>query len=108
MDQEYTITIFSKIFYSILSIGMFVFAIFLFSIYKPSVTSVVLLFPISILIISVLILINVFKRRIILSEQSVFYSNIFATKELAIEAIKGCRIESKVIFKNLLQKVTLK
>ena len=99
MGKEYPVLLGMKIFYGVLAIVMFVFSIYLFNIYNPArVASAVLLFPVFIILGSVCILINIFKRKVIVYDDRIVSIGLFSTKELFIESIKGVRVESKVIY----------
>jgi len=85
-----------KIFYSVLAVGMFLFAVFLFNM-KTTANDAVLLMPVFIIAGAVLIGINIIRRKVILYNDSVLCINLFSTKEIAIKDIKGCRIGQKAI-----------
>jgi hypothetical protein len=76
---------------------MFGFSIYIFAVKNPTITNAVLIFPILILVGCVLIFINIFKRKVILSNDKIICVNLFSKKELNIKAIKGYKIESKLI-----------
>jgi hypothetical protein len=58
-----------QIFYSLLAVGMFIFAIYLAATFNPAVGLWVLLFPLTLTGSSVLIFINVYRRRIIIYDR---------------------------------------
>jgi hypothetical protein len=97
MEQEYTISTGTKIFYGLLAAGMLVFAVYLFDIRNPSVSEGIMLFPILIIAGSVLIVANFIKRKVVIYDDSILVISLFKEKELDFKNIKGCRIGSKLI-----------
>jgi len=95
MGREYTVSTGMKIFYILLTVGMFVFAIVLFDISKDQ--PLFLLFPLVLIAGAVLIIINVLKRKVIIYDDSIVCINLFSTKEISFSDIKGCRIGDKYI-----------
>ena len=96
MEQEYVISNGYKIFYTVIATLILGFALFLIS----SLTlgnKVVIIIPILMSCGGVLILVNTFKRKIIISEDNVAMVNIFSTRSLACNDIKGIRWSSKRI-----------
>ena len=98
MDREYKISIGMKIFYGVLATGIFVFSIFLFKTYNPSVNEAVLLIPSILILGSILMLINIIRRKVIISATGITNINVFSKKELLFTEIKGCRVLQKTIF----------
>jgi len=74
---------------------MFIFAIVLLKI--PQLQPVLLLFPLMILAGTVLIIVNVLKRKVVIYDDSIVCINLFSRKEIAFSDIKGCRIGDKLI-----------
>jgi hypothetical protein len=97
MQQEYTISDGMRLFYVLSAFGMIIFAMYLLSIYNPTVTVAVLLFPLGLAGGAVLILINVFKRKVIIDEERIRCINLFSTREMALSDIKGSRVGQKSI-----------
>jgi hypothetical protein len=96
MEKEYRISFGTKIFYGILAVGIFIFSLFLLS--KPiSKNSFIILVPLSFVIVSILIISNFIRRKISISENSILYVNLFSTKQLNFSAIKGYRLNNKII-----------
>jgi hypothetical protein len=95
MGREYTVSTGMKIFYILLAVGMFIFAIVLLKI--PQLQPVLLLFPLMILAGTVLIIVNVLKRKVVIYDDSIVCINLFSRKEIAFSDIKGCRIGDKLI-----------
>jgi len=99
MEQEYTISTGTKIFYGALAVGLFGFSIFLFSMPKNvNVSPAVYILPLLLMAGSVLIIVNIIKRKVIIYDDRIVCINLLATKELAFTDIKGCRIGQKVIW----------
>jgi hypothetical protein len=95
MEQEYTISTGMKVFYGLLAAGMFVFAVFLLNMHPY--TQFLLLIPLIISISGALILINVFRRKVVIYNDCILVVSIFATKQLDFNNIKGCRVGQKTI-----------
>jgi len=95
MGREYTISTGMKIFYILIAAAMFVFAMVLLKI--PQSQSVLLLFPLIIVVGSALIIINALKRKVIIYDDSILCINLFSRKEISFTDVKGCRIEQKFI-----------
>lgn len=95
MGREYVISTGMKIFYILLAVGMFIFALVLLKI--PQSQSALLLFPLIIIAGSILIIVNALKRKIIIYNDSILCINLFSRKEINITDIKGCRIDQKFI-----------
>lgn len=98
MEQEYTMSSGSKIFYSVLAAGLFVFSLLLLSIYNSSIGPFVLLISALLLIGSLLITLNIYRRKVIIYNDSIVCTRLFTTRELSITDAKGCRIGNKVIY----------
>lgn len=96
MQQEFTISSGTKIFNGLLAAGMSLFSIFLFYKIIPRY-SFILVIPLVILVIAVLIIVTFLKRKIVLSESTLLVVTLFSVKELQIAAIKGFRIDNKII-----------
>jgi hypothetical protein len=98
MEQEFTISIGWKIFYSIIAVVMALFALFLFGTKAPDVNTAVLLLPILIFISAVLLIVSLFRKKVIISAEKIVLITTFSTKELLTADIKGVRIGEKVIY----------
>ena len=98
MEQEYTISTIMKLIYGALALVMFGFAGFVLSMHKnPDVSPVVYCIPVLIFAGGVLVLINLFRRKVIINSDRISCINLFSNKELAIKAIKGSRVGKKAI-----------
>jgi hypothetical protein len=97
MEQEYTTSLGYKIFYSLLGAGMIIFAFFLGDIRSPNQPEALLLIPLILLTGSVLIFINIVRRKVVIYNDSILVVNLFTNKEVDFKDIKGCRIGSKLI-----------
>lgn len=96
MKQEYRISTWQKGFYGIMAFMIFGFALILFNL--PKVKNSFLLFiTLFLLFISASIVINFVKRKLVISENSILCVNLFSRKELKLTAIKGYRLNGKLI-----------
>jgi len=98
MEQEYTVSTGWKIFYGLLAVGLMIFAIILGNMPTTVQSKAILLIPLVFGAGGILILVNIFKRKVTIYSDSVRCVNLFSTKELAVSDIKGCRIGQKAIF----------
>ncbi|MGZ3755468.1 MAG: hypothetical protein ACXVAY_01035 [Mucilaginibacter sp.] len=99
MEQEYTIGTGTKIFYGALAVGLFGFGLFLFSMKgNADVSPFFYILPLLIIAGSILIFINIIRRKIIIYDDRIICISLFTNKELALADIKGCRIGQKVIY----------
>jgi len=73
------------------------FAIFLLNMPNKSGSFWVYIIPVLFFVGGLLVLINVFKRKLTISDTAITYANIFKTKSILFDQIKGCRIGEKVI-----------
>jgi len=87
-----------KIFYSLLALGMLGFAVYLVANYNPAVSRLVLLLPVILAAGSVLIIVNLVKRKVVINDQNVLCVNVFLTRGLDFTKIKGCRVGQKTIY----------
>lgn len=98
MNQEFTLGNGTKIIYGLLAAGLAAFAIFFFAMPRsPGVSAAVYLIPLLFLLGSVLMFINIARRRVIIAGDTITRTNVFGTREMAFDQIKGCRIGQKVI-----------
>lgn len=97
MEQEYKVGLFGRIFYGLAAGGMLIFFCFLPTLgpQKDKLVYFILLVPIIILL---LILINIFKSKVIVTDTSITRQRLFYNRTLNFADIKGIRIESKIIF----------
>jgi hypothetical protein len=90
MEQELTTSKIFKIIY-----GVFAMCLFCFTIYAAIINykgnNSILLLPLIGTIGSALIMINLFKRKIILTDDSISYTSVWGSKELLVSKIKGYR-----------------
>jgi hypothetical protein len=93
MKQEYTISLYWRIFYGAMGTSAIVFSLFLLT--KP--TNGLIIFPVVFGTGGVVTLINQFKSKLIISDYSIVRTTVFGTKELLRADIKGFRINNKVI-----------
>jgi hypothetical protein len=96
MEQQYKIGIFGRLFYGLCASGLVIFFTFLmFS--KSQENKAIYLFPLLMILLCVLVLINLFKSKVIITSNSITRERVFYSKTLNFEDIKGCRIGSKLI-----------
>jgi len=103
MEQEYTTSTGYKIFYGVLAIALVGFTIFLSLKGNNSGDDYhhntgLLILPVIGITAAALIIINLIKRKITVSDYSVSRTNIWGTKEILYKDIKGFRIGDKAIF----------
>jgi len=96
MNREYSINLFNKILFFVLAAFFSVVAIYLLA--KPiaaGVSHAVLLIPVLLLALAVFIVLGVFKRKIIVDDNSITRYHIFGSNTLAFDQIKGYRAGNK-------------
>jgi hypothetical protein len=96
MEQEYKVGLFGKIFYGLLT-GCIVGFLLLMLISKPPNEAIVYLIVLIPVAIGILIIINLFKSKVIVTETSITRQRLFYNRTLNFADIKGVRIESKII-----------
>jgi hypothetical protein len=97
MEQEYTISPGMKIFYAVLALAAFSFSMFVLTPVKQNAL-VVWLFSLFLMAVALLIVVNLLKRKVVISEHSILCISLFSRKELDLAAIQGYRIGKKVIY----------
>jgi hypothetical protein len=97
MEQEYTIAPGMKIFYGVLALAAFSFALFTLSTFRHFVLAA-WLFPFLFMGFALLIVVNLLRRKVVISEHSILCVTLFSRKELDFAAIKGYRIGKKAIY----------
>jgi len=99
MEKEYPISLGMKMFYGIFSAVIFLIGLFLFNIPHTVKTPAWFdIFPTLMLVTSIFIFVNIFKKKVIVYDERIVTIGLFLTKELFIDSIKGVRIESKIVF----------
>src|SRR5579872_51605 len=98
METEYTTSTGYKFFYSAVGIFAIGFGVAEMNNTGPSVSQLILILPLVVLIGGLIIIINQFKRKIIITDSGIKYSWIFKTAQIAFDDIKGYRLDSKVIY----------
>nr|WP_067058067.1 hypothetical protein [Mucilaginibacter sp. L294] len=96
MEQEYKVGLFGKIFYGLLAGGIVGFLL-LMLISKPPNEAIVYLIVLIPVAIGILIILNLFKSKVIVTETSITRQRLFYNRTLNFDDIKGVRIESKII-----------
>jgi hypothetical protein len=96
MEQEYKVGLFGKIFYG-LTVGglLIVFSLVVIATLPEKPVYLVFLIPI---LMCFVVLINIFKSKVIITDSDITRIRIFYNKTLNFADIKGVRIESKIIF----------
>jgi hypothetical protein len=97
MEQEYKVALFGKIFYGICAGGMAAFFGFMM-ISHPQNNKAIYLVSVAPIIICLLILVNLFKSKVMIKETSITRQRLFYNRTLDFVNIKGVRVESKIIF----------
>ncbi len=98
MEQEFSLSTGSKILYGF--IGLFFFAGSMFLLYNSSGSRAPLasgFVCLLLLAFSILFFLLVFRKKLLINDQSITYTNIFQTRQLLNSNIKGCRIEDKYL-----------
>jgi len=97
MQTEYTTSIGYKIFYS--AAGLAVTGAGLFFYFYPGKAGqlLTLLIPLLFVASGLLIIVNQFKRKIIITDNSIISVNVFKSKELPFDHIKGVRMGEKLM-----------
>ncbi|MBS1521398.1 MAG: hypothetical protein JST50_10405 [Bacteroidetes bacterium] len=98
METEYTTSTGFKIFYGLLGLGVIIFAFVLLKITSSSTPKAAYLMPSGFLFLGISMIINIFRRKIVISESSIKYINVFRTTEISFDHIKGVRIGDKTIY----------
>lgn len=98
METEYTTSVGYKIFYGALGGVAFIVACALFKTQGDASSKVIYLFPLIMLAVAVMIFMNLFKRKVVITDNSIAYSSVFKTTEITFDHIKGFRVGEKAIF----------
>jgi len=101
MEYEYTTSTGYKIFYGILAIVLVGFTLFVpMSANNGGYNDnpALFIFPILGIAAAALIILNLIKRKIVITDYSIKYITLWSTKEIVIKDIKGFRMGSKAIF----------
>ncbi|MES2062694.1 MAG: hypothetical protein V4456_12285 [Bacteroidota bacterium] len=95
MEQEYRVGLFWKIFYG-LTVGglLIVFSLLVIATLPEKPVYLIFLAPILLFLV---VLINIFKSKVIITDSDITRKRIFYNKTLNFANIKGVRIESKII-----------
>jgi hypothetical protein len=98
MQQEFTLSTWFRIFYYLLSLVMLGFAIMIIALPRNNNSNAVLyFFPLLMAGGGILIAISAAKRKVVITNSSIASTNVFGTREIAINDIKGCSITNKQI-----------
>jgi len=101
MEQEYATSTWYKIFYGLGAIAFAGFTIFI----STSAggrgnhqSTGLILFPVIGIIGGIMIFINLYKRKVVLSDDQISYTNIWGSKEIPVKEVKGYRVSDKAIY----------
>jgi hypothetical protein len=96
--EEFTNSIYGKIFYCAIAVGLILFSFFLFGIDHTAAGQWIIIVPIVLLALAGLIIAGQVKRKITISADRIVVKSVFGDKELLTENVKGCRIGEKTIY----------
>src|SRR6185312_3209519 len=97
MDYEYTTSTGYQIFYGILGALSTLVAFVIFNSAGVNSLGADLIFSSLFLAVGILIFINLFKRKVTITDSVIRYSWVFKTSEIPFAEVKGFRINNKVI-----------
>lgn len=97
MEQEYATSIYFKIIYGLVAVGLFSVSIYFFVISLLH-GHVVWVLPLIGIIAATLIAVNLYKRKIIITNDSITYISVWSSKELLMVDIKGYRTTKNTIY----------
>jgi hypothetical protein len=95
-EQEYSLSLFNKIVYSLLAAGILCFVVYMATAvhFKHPVDAWIVL---PLITIFPILLLAGLRRKVIIRNNSITSVSLFTTKEISIDAVKGCRIMRKSI-----------
>jgi len=99
MEQEYNTSIFSKILYGFAAVVVVVFTVFIALSDKNGFkhNHGIIVLPVLGVIGSILTIVNLYKRKVIISNYSIKYKSVWGSKEIINKDVKGYRILDKRI-----------
>lgn len=98
MQREFTVSTGMKIIYCLLAAAIFSVVIYTLSLHKSQEASAaVYLIPVVFTVLPAAIVINTFKRKVIITENSITRINLFSITEIAIADVKGIRVGRKML-----------
>ena len=103
MVEEYKVSIGTKLLYSLGTCGMFVFFLWLSTVATTKGIIPSIIFAASFFCLSILVLISIFRRKVVVSENDIKCVFIFSKRKMEFADIKGARVESKAIIIESLQ-----
>jgi hypothetical protein len=98
MDQEYRLSTYMKCLYGGVGIVLFIFFIYILATVNDHNSMVGFLFSTLSLTGSVLIFVNLVRRSVVINSQTITCTSLFSRKQLELDEIKGCRVETKIIY----------
>jgi hypothetical protein len=96
-EWQYELSLFNKIFYSLLAGAIVLFGLYLSTITSPAGQLFSGIVISVLMVLASLIILNVIRRKLVINKDSIVYTGLFSTRELPIPAIRGCRVSSKAI-----------
>lgn len=97
MTEEYKVSAGLKLFYGLCSWGMFVFSLWLLPGADPKGVIPLIIITVVFFCVSVLVTINIFRRKVVVSKTDMVCVFLFSTRKIEIADIKGARIERSVV-----------
>jgi hypothetical protein len=96
-EREYRLSVFTKVFYCIIAAGICWFGVSLSP--ESSATGLVFRYILMLLlfVIAGLMVMNVVKRKLVINRNSIIYTNLFYTRTLPLQAIRGYRVAAREI-----------
>ncbi|WP_290335283.1 hypothetical protein [Ferruginibacter paludis] len=96
-EWEYPLSGFTKIFYSLTSAAIFLFGLYLGSTPSPAGIAFSLTVVSVLMLLAGLIVLNVARKKLVITKDRILYTSLFSTRELPIQSIRGYRVSSKAI-----------
>ncbi|MEO6355633.1 MAG: hypothetical protein ABIU77_15870 [Ferruginibacter sp.] len=96
-EWQYELSLFNKIFYSLLAGAIVLFGLYLSTITSPAGQLFSGIVISVLMVLASLIILNVIRRKLVINKDSIVYTGLFSTRELPIPAIRGRRVSSKAI-----------
>ena len=98
MEQEFTKSIYWKIFYGVSAVGFAAFALILYVNDHSKMGTSYLLLPLILFLLALLIIANQIKAKVIISAEKITRITVFGRKDLLCNNVKGIRIGQKTIY----------
>lgn len=98
MDKEFETSIYWKIIYGAVAIAVIGLSIFLFFDSRSPAGLGKVIMPVILLVIAFGIIVNLIKRKIVISQYNIISTGVWGTRELSNTNVKGFRIGDKAIY----------